>query len=50
MPGGIGVGISATASLLTIALIAAFVFHERRTPAWYATIVLAIAGVLLFAG
>lgn len=50
MPGGIGVGISTTASLLTIALIAAFVFHERRTPAWYATIVLAIAGVLLFAG
>lgn len=49
IPGGIGVGISTTASLLTIALIAAFIFREQRTPAWYATIILAIAGVLLFA-
>lgn len=49
LPGGISFGMVTTASLITIALIAAGVFHERRTTAWYATIILAVISVILFA-
>ncbi len=49
LPGGVSFGMVTTASLITIALIAAGVFHERRTTAWYATIILAIISVILFA-
>jgi drug/metabolite transporter (DMT)-like permease len=49
LPGGVGFAVTNVMCFLTIALIAAFVFKERRTLAWYGTVVLAILSVLLFA-
>jgi drug/metabolite transporter (DMT)-like permease len=49
LPGGIGFALANIAGFVTIALIAVFLFKEKRTPAWYLTLLLAILGVGLFA-
>lgn len=48
LPGGVGFAVIAVASVLGGALITAFVFRDRRGPAWYATLLLAVASVVLF--
>lgn len=48
LPGGIGFAVISVASVLAGALITSFGFHEKRGPAWYATLALAVAAVLLF--
>jgi drug/metabolite transporter (DMT)-like permease len=48
MPGAIGFAAISVSSVLAGALITSFGFHERRGPAWYATLALAVAAVLLF--
>lgn len=48
MPGGIGFAVLSVSSVLAGALITSFGFHEKRGPAWYATLALAVAAVLLF--
>lgn len=49
LPGGVGFAVANVTCFVVIALIAAFGFKERRTGAWYGTILLAILSVLLFA-
>ncbi len=48
LPGGIGFAAISVASVLAGALLTSFGFHEKRGPAWYATLVLAVVSVLLF--
>ncbi len=48
MPGGIAFAVISVSSVLSGALITSFGFHEKRGPAWYATLALAVAAVLLF--
>jgi drug/metabolite transporter (DMT)-like permease len=48
MAGGIGFALISVSCVLAGALVTSFVFGEKRNPAWYATLVLAVAAVLLF--
>ncbi len=48
LPGGIGFAVIAVASVVAGSLITSFGFGERRTPAWWATVGLAVLAVLLF--
>lgn len=48
LPGGIGFALTNVICFVTIALISAFIFKEKRSTAWYLTILLAIASVILF--
>lgn len=48
MPGGTGFAVVSVSTVLGGALITSFVFGEKRNPAWYATLALAVAAVLLF--
>jgi len=49
LPGGIGFALTNIVCFVTIALISAFIFKEKRNLAWYLTILMAIIGVSLFA-
>jgi len=49
LPGGIGFALANVVCFVTIALITAFFFKEKRTLVWYLTILLAIISVILFA-
>ena len=49
LPGGIGFAVSNVMCFITIAAISAGIFKEKRNAAWYLTITLGIASVILFA-
>ncbi len=49
LPGGVGVALVNVLCFVTIALIAAFIFKEKRNLAWHLTLWLAVLSVVLFA-
>ena len=49
LPGGTGFALSNVVCFVTIAIIATLVFKEKRNIAWYLTILMAVASVILFA-
>lgn len=47
LPGGIGIAVISVSAVLGGAMITAFGFHDKRGPAWYATLALAVLSVIL---
>jgi drug/metabolite transporter (DMT)-like permease len=48
LPGGVGFAVISVSAVMAGALITSFGFHEKRGRAWYATLVFAVASVILF--
>jgi drug/metabolite transporter (DMT)-like permease len=48
LPGGAGFALSSSTTILGVALVSGFVLGERRGAAWYASVALAVAAVVLF--